>query len=72
MVGLVLSINLGLSVVEIVGSCHSRQKSGDFVRLSVARGLFVLAGVVRDFFCKFCVCVCATLLIEKRKYGRGM
>ena len=57
MVGLVLSINLGLSVVEIVGSCHSRQKSGDFVRLSVARGCLFWGEVVRDF-ASLSLCLC--------------
>ena len=37
MVWLVLSVDLVLSIVEIVGSCHSRQSSGDFRSLSFAR-----------------------------------
>ena len=36
MVWLVLSIDLGLSVVEIVDFCHSRQSSGDFRSFSFA------------------------------------
>ena len=36
MVWLVLSVDLVLSIVEIVGSCHSRQSSGDFRSLSFA------------------------------------
>jgi hypothetical protein len=36
MVWLILSIYLGLSVVEIVDFCHSRQSSGDFRSLSFA------------------------------------
>jgi len=37
MVWLVLSVDLVLSIVEIVGSCHSRQSSGDFRSLSFGR-----------------------------------
>lgn len=36
MVWLILGVDLVLSIVEIVGSCHSRQSSGDFRRLSFA------------------------------------
>jgi hypothetical protein len=36
MVWLILGVNLVLSIVEIVGSCHSRQSSGDSRRLSFA------------------------------------
>jgi hypothetical protein len=36
MVWLILSIDLGLSVVEIVDFCHIRQSSGDFRSFSFA------------------------------------
>lgn len=38
MIGFILSVNLGLSVVEIVGSCHSRQSGGDSRRVCFACG----------------------------------
>jgi hypothetical protein len=44
MVRFVLSVDLGLSVVEIVDFCHSRQSNGDFrkVRFTKEREAFYL------------------------------
>lgn len=73
MVRLVLSIGLGLSVVEIVDSCHIRQKSGDFLSISVAKGfLFWEDAGIRKCLRRKCVLASSRVCGRRRerKYGR--
>lgn len=50
MVRLVFRVDLGLSVVEIVDFCHSRQSSGDFESGQV-RNVFSPLYVLRKRLC---------------------